>query len=312
VRWRSLGGVTVAAGTFVGACLLGAGPVGADAVQLQGQGWWTELNPGVAGVAFPAPPDVPAQGLLVESEVSGSPLAYAALVFDVPGGSVPSTLTLTIAPHSDTTAKTKLEVCPLVSPTIVNEQGGPKKDGPAYDCSTPVTATPDPTGSSYQFDVSGFPSTGGLGVAILPTSPTDRVVLDQPEGSWLAVTQSAPSTTTTVAGSASGAPTGSSSSSGGTALPPITPAPTPVPNQYPVSSPTAAPPAPTPKPVTSPPKASAPGSSSPGQSLRDFDSFGTNFGPANPLALCLVIIGLLGGATLWLYAGRRRSDEEMA
>jgi hypothetical protein len=309
MRWR-LGGVTVAVGTFVGACLLWAGPVGADAVQLQGQGWWTELNPGVAGVAFPAPPDVPAQGLLVESEVGGSPLAYAALVFDVPGGSVPSTLTLTIAPNSDTTAKTKLEVCPLVNPTLVNEQGGPKKDGPAYDCSTPVTATPDSTDSSYQFDVSGFPSTGGLGVAILPTSPSDRVVLDQPEGSWLAVTQS-PSTTT-VAGSASGAPTGSSSSSSGTGLPPITPVPTPVTNQYPVSSPTTAPPAPTPKPATSPTKASAPGSSSPGQSLRDFDSFGTNFGPASPLALGLVIVGLLGGATLWLYAGRRRSDEETA
>src|SRR5580704_7395485 len=94
---------------------VGANPAAAMAPSQQG--WWTSLNAGsvpeVGSLPAPTPPDVPAQGLLVEGP-SNSPVAYAALVYYLPIGSTASTLTLTIAANSASTPGTTLELCPLV------------------------------------------------------------------------------------------------------------------------------------------------------------------------------------------------------
>jgi hypothetical protein len=53
-------------------------------------------------------------------------------------------------------------------------------DAPAFDCAAPVTAAPSGDGASYEFDVAALGDDGSLAVAILPTTPTDRVVLSSP------------------------------------------------------------------------------------------------------------------------------------
>src|SRR5437016_1326796 len=68
-------------------------------------------------------------------------------------------------------------------------------DAPKYSCDTKATASPSGDGTSYTFDVSAFAAHGTLGVAILPTQPTDRVVFDPPTTSSLTSTQ-APATST--------------------------------------------------------------------------------------------------------------------
>jgi len=183
------------------------------------QGWWTSASPGgVGGVAAPAsppaPPDVPQNGLLVQggpTSTSGAadtgPFAYAALVYQLPGGATPGSLTLTVAPSSATTPSTTLELCALRTQQFQAEQGGPMSDAPAFDCTKNVTAAP--SSSSYQFNVASLISNDALAVAILPTSPADRVVLAQPGDQSLAV-QQAP--TTTIFSSGSGDSSGISGS----------------------------------------------------------------------------------------------------
>jgi hypothetical protein len=201
--------VLVAAATFV----FGSA---ARADSPSSQGWWTSANPGnVGGVgapaAPPAPPDVPSNGLLVEggpTSASGAgdtgATAYAALVYDVPDGATVSNLTLAVAPNSASTPSTSLELCPLTTQDFQPEEGGPMSDAPSYNCTNNVTAAQ--SSNSYQFNVSSLVASGTLAVAILPTSPPDRVVLSQPDTKSLQVQE--PSDTT------SGSPSDTGSSSG--------------------------------------------------------------------------------------------------
>ncbi|HEX4538753.1 MAG TPA: hypothetical protein VH112_00780 [Acidimicrobiales bacterium] len=295
----------------------GMHPAGAAAPDQQG--WWTALNPGSLpqlGQSVPAPtqPGVPAKGLLIEGPggpaaggtasrapaggKSSAPLAYAGLVYDLPTGATATTLTLTVAANSASTPTAKLELCPLVKPDLNPEQGGPSADAPPYDCTHNVSAGPNSVGKTYQFQVSNLVTNGSLGVAILPSSPTDRVVLDQPDDQSLAEQAAA-------AGSGAQAP---SSSSGTT---PDSPAGTSIPEALPTVgiSPDLGPPAPT---VGSPtaPAASAPGTT-PARSAGAIPVLGSLAGDnASPLTVALVMAGLLGGATLWFVAGRRRSAED--
>ena len=287
---------------------LGAKPAGAMAPDQQG--WWTSLDAGsvpeVGSLPSPAPPDVPAQGLLVEGP-SSSPVAYAALVYYLPAGATATTLTLTIAANSASTPKTTLELCPLVNPVLNPEQGGPTSDAPAYDCAKNVSAGPDSEGSGYQFQVSSFVSDGSLAVAILPTGLTDRVVFDQPDANSLAV-QSPPA----------GAPTQTQSPSPG-----VTPNPTsgtPIPESTAIPSLGITDFGATPSPAAgfgaaastgSPsPSAAAPAQASP-RSYAAIPAFRTIDGDnASPLMVALVVAGLLGGGALWLINGRRRPGED--
>src|SRR5689334_22285649 len=93
------------------------GPTAALAQAPLEQGWWTTGNPGsVEGSPTPpAPPDVPAKGLLVQggsSSASGAsntgPTSYAGLVYLLPDGALLGPLTLNVASGSATTPNSTL------------------------------------------------------------------------------------------------------------------------------------------------------------------------------------------------------------
>lgn len=156
------------------------------------QGWWTTLNPGPPAPAPPAPPDVPSGGLLVQGGGNG-PTSYAGLVYQLPPGATPTTLTLDVTQGSASTPSTTLEICTLDSQSLNPDQGGPMSDAPAFSCAQSTSAPPSAGGGSYQFSVGSLASSGVLSIAILPTGPTDRVVFDKPGDQSLAVSATATS-----------------------------------------------------------------------------------------------------------------------
>jgi hypothetical protein len=291
---------TVALGVWAVVAWVGATPAGATAAPVQ-QGWWTALNPGPLPelgqpVPAPTPPDVPAQGLLVQGGTSGSPVAYAGLVYDLPIGATASTLTLTIAPNSVTTPDATLELCPLVNPVLNPEQGGPSSDAPAYSCTNSVSAVPNSQGSAYQFNVSGLVTEGTLAVAILPVSATDRVVFSQPGDASLDVQLGA-------AGQSTQAPILSSgvAPNPGFATPQYVPTP--------LSAAAGEPPAPGSNAPTTTAPAPTEAQSSP-RATNPIPVFALSSDNASPLAVALVVAGLSGGAVLWFSTGRRRPGED--
>ena len=180
---RALVAVTTAA-VSVG---LAAGPVRAEA-PLE-QGWWTITN--VGPVAAPTT-DVPEDGLLVQGSPAG-PSAYSALVYEIAAGATANQLVLTLDPDAASTPAASLQLCVLVTPAIQPAQGGPMADAPPYDCAQEVTASPADDGTTYTFDVVALVSFGALAVAVLPTTPSDRVVFAKPGPDSL-VTTPAPTT----------------------------------------------------------------------------------------------------------------------
>ena len=136
-------------------------------------GWWTAAPVALA-------PDAPADVLVVQAAGDAAqPFAYAAIAYELAPGEVPTSLTLTVAAGSLSTAGAALVLCPLTGGFIPN-QGGAMADAPSYDCATPVTASPTADGSSYEFDVTGLHALGTLAVAVLPAGATDRVVRTRP------------------------------------------------------------------------------------------------------------------------------------
>ena len=183
---------------LVAAVALALSPAAPAAAQTSGEvqaGWWTS--------APLAAPDVGEGNLLVQGGPSAeSPLAYAAVSIPLGADEVPATLTLTVAPDSGTTPNSTLSVCPLATSSFEPAQGGSADDGPEYSCETSVDAAPSSDGS-YVFEIGDLPSIGAVSVAVLPTVPTDRVVLTTPNADALATSPSAS------AGSSSGSSTGS-------------------------------------------------------------------------------------------------------
>lgn len=293
------------------------------------QGWWTSANPGNVGglgapAAPPAPPDVPSNGLLVEGGPMSSAgagdagaAALAALTYVLPDGATAGKLTLTVAPNSATTPSSTVELCPLTSQNFQPEEGGPMSDAPSYNCARNVTAAA--ASGSYQFDVSSLLSSASPGVAILPTSPADRVVLSQPDAQSLQVQSPADAAVATPADSGSSGTYGSSAITGtgtgapaaagsaiqgdtGTAAPsvpglPVSPAPSPA------LSPSLAQPNSTtnPKPATSP--------ATPGTAL--VASASPSTGP-RPWVGVIFLVGLITAAGLWMAAGRSATSRTPA
>jgi len=187
-------GKAVVAGSIVAqlVALLTVLPRGtAGAVAPSEQGWWTSTNGGSsAPVTVPgsaAAPDVPSNGLLVEGGLNASsPIAYAALDYEVPVGTTAKSLSLSVATDSVSTPDATLELCPLTS-SLEPEEGGPMADAPAYSCTTNVTAQASSNGEVFTFEVGTLMSQGTLSIAILPTNQTDRVVLGQPGDGSLTV-----------------------------------------------------------------------------------------------------------------------------
>jgi hypothetical protein len=281
------------------------GSAGADPAGQRG--WWTVTNAGPAPEGLPVPttpppPDVPSGGSLVQGGPS-SPIAYTALVYQLPQGAKVGDLTLKVASSSATTTGSTLEVCPLTNPTIHAEQGGPMADAPQYDCAKKTTAQPASSGASYHFNVSSFVTDGALAVAILPTSPSDRVVFSQPGGDSLMVqpgtipgpgtpaaqdtTPAGGAATTSRAGSPGAAALGPSSAPaalaptlGGSAAGPSAPALATPPGQ---NSASAAPQTPT--------------------ALQTTTNSSSHGGGPNPAAVGALLAGLLLAGGLWLFAG---------
>lgn len=319
---------------LVAAGLFGTGVVGfgasARADVPAEQGWWTSANPGsVQGVAAPAsppaPPDVPSNGLLIEGGPTSAKgaadtgaTAYAALIYELPAGANVSPLTLSVAPSTATTPSAALELCPLTTQQFQPEAGGPISDAPSYDCTKNVTAAA--ASSSYQFDVSSLVSNDALAVAILPTSPTDRVVLSQPGDPSLTVQ---PAATGTIPSPAAAGSSAATETPGGSGSPAATPADTAVTSAAPgggaVPSPTgteatAAPSQPIPpasavtqSPALAPPARSVPTqqlAATPGVAQLASDSPG---GGIKPWVGLIFLAGLLAAAGLWMGAGRVRA-----
>jgi hypothetical protein len=268
------------------------------------QGWWTVTNPGPAPEGLPVPtppppPDVPSGGSLVQGGPS-SPNAFAALVYQLPQGAKVGDLTLKVASSSATTSGRTLEACPLTNPTIHAEQGGPMADAPQYDCAKKTTAKPASGGGSYQFNVSSFVTDGALAVAILPSSPSDRVVFSKPGGDSLVV-QPAPT-------SGPGAPAAQDTTPAATTSPAGSPGPV-------ALSPSSAPASLGPALGGSAVGASAPAlATEPGQNsasgapqnlavLQPTTNSSRHGGGANPTAVGALLAGLLFAGGLWLFAG---------
>ena len=309
----------LAAGVF----LLGPGSGAAGAEAPSQAGWWTQANPGgVAGSATaPAPPDVPAGGLLVEggmgstsggSDTAGT--AFGAVVYLLAPGQAPSKLTLDVAPGSGTTPAAALELCPLSSAAMNAEQGGPMSDAPAFSCSASVVAQPSAAGDSYTFDVSRLGGSRTLAVAVLATTATDRVVLAKPAAGSLAVgpsgAASAPAQTSsgTDAGSA---PAGGGAPADGSAVspPPADPSPSAA-LPDPAASLTAAPAGALPA-ASAPQLPQAAGSSRPATSVASSSSAPApvtgspaDSGGARPAAVAALVVAFLIGGAIWLGAGR--------
>jgi hypothetical protein len=270
-------------------------PAGADAPR--DQGWWTVTN------SLPAPPDVPARGLLVQGGGGGAPTAFAAVLYELDPDTTVGSLTLTVAPSSATTPSTTLQLCPLMQPITHAEQGGPMSDAPLYNCAHKVTAAPASDGKTYQFAASGLVSDRLLAVAILPTGPVDRVVLSAPDGSSLATQPGSPDTSSS--GVDSGATT--SPSDAGTASVPETasglPATIPSPN-FADAVPGASATGPS---SVSPPSVAAP-PALPNAGGTFVPAVAASSEEATPLLVLLFVAAGIGGAVLWLYAGRPRTD----
>jgi hypothetical protein len=282
-----------------------APPARADAPR--DQGWWTVTNPSVPGapvaapVAVPGPPDVPAKGLLIQAGPGGAPIAFAAVLYELGPGTSVGNLTLGVAPNSLTTPMATLQLCPLLQPINHPEQGGPMTDAPPFNCGKKVTAAPSADGKTYQFNAAGLVTDNVVAVAILPAGPVDRVVLSAPDANSLTTQQTSGDTTTPPAdtGTAVGPPELGSPGSGLLDSPPIA---------TPPGVDTALPGASTGAPsVASPARPKAAGGRS---------NVGGAFVPvvssspetATPLLVILFVAGGLGGAALWLFAGRHRGD----
>lgn len=192
----------------------------ASAISPEAHGWWWQGNSGaLTGSPMPtAPADVPQGGMLIEGglgSTSGqndscdslmtSPgsacAAYGAITYVLPPGTTAATLSLTVASQASDTPGSTLELCPLHDSQLKAEQGGPISDGPSFRCVVNVTSSTTPTQLTFQFPVASLISSDHLAVAVLATSPTDRIVLEPPSSTSLEVLHS-PATSANIPSSA--------------------------------------------------------------------------------------------------------------
>jgi hypothetical protein len=173
------------------------GHTGARAASPSRQGWWKVGLPtadvgigGVGNLSDPQAADVPDSGLLVQGGQSVSqPAAYAAVAFELGTAAISGPLKLVPAPNTVSVPASKLIACPLNDPSFTPADGGKLADGPAYTCASAVSATVDSSGA-YVFGVAGLQRGDVLAVAILPSTPTDRVVFARPGDDALPVNES--------------------------------------------------------------------------------------------------------------------------
>jgi hypothetical protein len=162
---------------------------GAQAEPSVTYGWWTQANPGRGLDVVAQPPDVPADGMLVQGGAE-SPFALAAVSFAIPSGVIVTNATLTLATApSRLDVPSALQACAITGP-VKAELGGPMANAPHWNCALATVGTLAPGGGAWSFPVTALVSGDRLSVAILGSSPTDRVALQRPQvGALQLVTQ---------------------------------------------------------------------------------------------------------------------------
>lgn len=163
---RTVAGLAVGVGAVVSG---GTSP--AAALEPVRTGWWSELS------AAPSPPDVPDDGIHVAGG-PGGPSAIAALVFELPADTVPTSLTLTLAGASPMASGLQACVIPAEAAGFEPVQNGAWDDRPEHDCELGASpATVD--GERVTFDLGSFAQGGVLAVALVPGA-TDRASMEHP------------------------------------------------------------------------------------------------------------------------------------
>lgn len=187
------GAVALAVGALV---LLPVRPAVAEAPSRVG--WWSVASTTTpAAASVPIGPDVPAGGMLVQSAAdSASPVAYAAVTYDLLPDVTVSSLVLQVATGSATTSGSALQLCALTEPDFVPAAGGSPDAAPGYDCAHALSATPGADGTSYTFAADTLRRGTVLAVAIVPAAAGSRVVLAPPTAAS-AVVSARPATTST-------------------------------------------------------------------------------------------------------------------
>lgn len=288
--------------TLVTVAVLWSATPAASADAPAAAGWWTSLNPGstLGSPTPPPPPDVPADGLLIEGGADASPTAFAGLVYQLPAGVTASRLTLTVASNSATTPASSLELCPLTNPAVIADHGGPMSDAPTYRCTRKVTAAPSTDGKTYRFNAALLVVDSALAVAVLPTAGTDRVVLAAPSASSLTVVPGASSTDAggqvPPAAVGAGASSFTSPSQPSAPDPGLAAAPSTVLDIPAVTSGGV--------PVAAGPSSAVAAAPPPPTPSFQASSFAPSSSPTRPAALALVVAVLLVGGGLWEAAGR--------
>jgi hypothetical protein len=293
--WRVVGSAAIVASVL---SIAAPGAIPAAAAEVGGAGWWT-TSP------LPSPPDTDDRLVVQGSPDPEAPLSYAAVSFDLLPGETATALTLTLAEGSVSTPVTELVACPLLE-DFEPALGGPMRDAPTYDCDAGVSAELD--GDGYTFVAGSLVDGDRLAVAVLPTLPTDRVVLEVPDDGALSTL-------------ALGGPAGGGEAELGLTTPAADP-----PGPH-VPAGGVAPPAMGPLPSHGlPPALPAPEAAPPQGSTSAADTSGgqTALGPredlantrptldddgASPLAALAFLALTAGAVTLWLRAGRADPDE---
>ena len=178
--------------------------LGADgnAAELTDASWWWFGNQGP--VPVPAPPTVPAGGLLVAGAADGAK-AIAAVRFTLADGESNPTLTLTVADNGDQGGDAAvLGACVAGSAWGGGENGGPWESKPNAACSTgSVQGIRAADGKSWTFGLAPLVVADEINVVITPGT----VAPDAPVGSTFSLAFAPPSTaalTTTPGDSGSG------------------------------------------------------------------------------------------------------------
>ena len=274
------------------------------------EGWWTSTTPAGLPISGVTPPDVPTGGLLIQGGPGAAAgpsdtgaTAYAALVFGIAPNATVTSLTLTEVASSLSTPGAVLELCALTDSAFSAASGGPISAAPPYDCSQAVTATQSSSGATFTFSVGQLVASNQVAVAVLPTSPVERVVLAAPGENALGVSSASAttlppptSTPTTVVSAPTGAPVATTVPAGPAPVVPAVSAPTPSASNQGVN------PAVAPLETTSTTVAHT----TPRAAAVLPASTASSSGP-NPAAMIIALALLLLGAAAWLVAGRPAS-----
>lgn len=257
-------------------------------------GWWTS-------VPVPAPD---ADGELLVQGGLAEPAAFAAVGYELEADEDVTGLVLTVTDGSATTPGSTLRACPLTQ-GFQSGSGQPMEEAPAYDCALEVTAEVSDDGTTYSFDLTSLQGAEALGVAVLPSVPTDRVVLQSPgpdavesTGASADSPSGSPGPFDTFGGptppSETAPPSDAGSTGGGLTLRPATPSVSPgaPPEAAPVADDASTETGPTEQAASTGPALQAPPAVA---------AAASNGGPI-PLLGAMLLAGLT--ATLWLRAGR--------